>query len=281
MLILSLTTDKISVITDVGSSDIDTTAAFTDRDQTSGVVGLTNRQSQNITTATTTDVVAAPGATTTRMVQTLFIRNVHATTVTTVTVQYNANGTLYELYKATLYPGDNLMYGDEEGFKIVSGTYPLVDELQLCHPIRASTMSSSGTLSGSFLSIFPRVREKFREGQTYNAVGVAFYRANAVTTGLVCAIDIGDSSITGYVQAMLVVVTNSPTACALGTSVGGTFSGATGSTGTAMVLLAGFIVLNTPTVRDQFNPVFTSEIAVEQGITIDAGGWFNIWQPTG
>jgi len=116
VLLLTLTTDKIQLVTSV-AGDIDITASFTDRDQSTGVVGLSNKEQHTITTAATTDVVAVPGATTTRHVENLFICNASATITQTVTILFNANGTLYELNQAILYPGDALKYGPETGFK--------------------------------------------------------------------------------------------------------------------------------------------------------------------
>jgi hypothetical protein len=122
MIILSLTTDKISLITS-STANIDVVAAYIDRNQSTGVVGLADRQLTTISTATTTDIVAVPGATTTRNVKRMTIRNRHATASNDVTVQINANGTLYELHKVTLLAGECLQYIEDFGFvKLVDTT---------------------------------------------------------------------------------------------------------------------------------------------------------------
>ncbi len=115
MLIQSLTTDKISLITTtVANTDI--VATYVDRNQSTGTVGLADRQVTAVVTATTTDIVAAPGATTTRNIKSLNIRNKHTSTNNTITVQYNANSVLYELHKATLLAGEVLQYIEGLGF---------------------------------------------------------------------------------------------------------------------------------------------------------------------
>ncbi len=115
MLIQSLTTDKISLITTT-VANTDVIATYVDRDQTTGVVGLAGRQLTAISTATTTDIVGAPAASTTRNIKTLNVRNKHASTNNTITVQYNANAVLYELHKVTLLAGEVLQYIEGLGF---------------------------------------------------------------------------------------------------------------------------------------------------------------------
>jgi hypothetical protein len=73
-------------------------------------------QNTAITTATTTDIVAAPGAGVTRNIKALYIRNKHASTAVDVTVVFDANGTDYELYKTTMLAGEELHYLDGAGF---------------------------------------------------------------------------------------------------------------------------------------------------------------------
>lgn len=107
MLNLALTTDKLSVITS-STADIAVHASFVDYVQ-SPESATPGKQNTAITTATTTDVVASPAASTFRNVKFIGLRNKHASTSNDVTVQFNANGTLYELIKCTLLPGEELV----------------------------------------------------------------------------------------------------------------------------------------------------------------------------
>ena len=111
MIILPSTTDKLSLITSNATGDLDVVASYGEVDQaTPPVVKPFGRQLTNITTNTTTDILAAPAASTTRTPEEITVRNAHASNSNDVTVQYNANGTLYEMIKVTLSPGDTLEY---------------------------------------------------------------------------------------------------------------------------------------------------------------------------
>lgn len=119
MIVLTATTDKLQLVTSASGS-IDVLAFYIDRDQSTGAVGAANRQLTAISTATTTDIVAAPGATTTRNVKQLHVRNKHATASCDVTVVLNANATGYEFYKVTLRAGDALEYIEKLGYYVLS-----------------------------------------------------------------------------------------------------------------------------------------------------------------
>lgn len=105
MLNLILTTDKLSVITSAAVT-VDTHASFVDVDTGTGGVFTPGKQNTAISTATTTDVVASPSSGQVRNVKWISIRNKDATNPTDITIQFNANGTLYQLYKVTLLKGE-------------------------------------------------------------------------------------------------------------------------------------------------------------------------------
>lgn len=120
MLILAGSNDKISMITS-GVCDFDVVASYMDLTNADPPVvkgSTTGTQTTNITTATTTDIVGAPAGTDRRNVKHLTVRNAHATAVVDVTVQLNRSGTLYELHKATLRPGDLLSFVEGVGFYV-------------------------------------------------------------------------------------------------------------------------------------------------------------------
>lgn len=112
LIYLTATTDKVQLVTSAACT-VDVVSTY--MDLAAGVV-TTGRQLTAITTATTTDIVAAPGASTTRNVKMLLIRNKHATTSVDVTVVYDANSTDYELHKVTLKPGECLEFVEGTGF---------------------------------------------------------------------------------------------------------------------------------------------------------------------
>lgn len=115
MILLSATTDKMQVVTSA-AGDVDVIASYVDRDQSSFIVGLADRQLTTITAAATTDVLAAPSSGKTRNLKQLTVRNTHASIANDILVQFNANATLYELHKVTLQPGEMLEFIEGVGF---------------------------------------------------------------------------------------------------------------------------------------------------------------------
>jgi hypothetical protein len=126
MLLLTATTDKLQLTTsaavtvDVHASSMDHTLS------TDNVEGV--KQNTAITTATTTDIVAAPASGVTRNVKTLHIRNKHASSSVDVTVIYDQNATDFELHKATLKAGEALEYVEGIGFFVVTSTAALTNK---------------------------------------------------------------------------------------------------------------------------------------------------------
>lgn len=118
MLILAGANDKFSLITS-GAADVDVTAHFMDASNADPPVvkgSTASAQLTTITTATTTDILAVPGASVIRSVSALTIRNTHATVATDVTLQLNRSAVLYEIFKTNLLPGDVLTYEDGLGW---------------------------------------------------------------------------------------------------------------------------------------------------------------------
>lgn len=123
MLLFPNTTDKLQLTTS-STADIDVHVSYVDKNQSTGAISE-SRQLTAINTAATTDIMAAPGATTTRNAKTINIRNKHASASNTVTVIYDANGTDYELYKVNLLAGDVLNYVEGIGWFVYSSNYAL------------------------------------------------------------------------------------------------------------------------------------------------------------
>jgi hypothetical protein len=106
-------TDKIDLVTS-STADIAVLAVWVDTDSTvtSSSNMIPDRTGTAIVTATTTDIVATPGSSTTRNVKHISLRNKHASSPNDVTVRYNNNGTIYELVKCALLAGEELVYNE-------------------------------------------------------------------------------------------------------------------------------------------------------------------------
>lgn len=148
MIILTVAgTDKLDVVTDTTAA-IDVHVSYMDYNGTTVTPG---NQNTAIATATTTAIANTPGASTQRNVRTVNIRNKDASTTGNVTVRFNANGTIFELHKASLRPGEMLSYVEGVGFflytigAVVTETFSTADQ--------AVAAASTVYLTGSALAI--------------------------------------------------------------------------------------------------------------------------------
>lgn len=126
MLLLTATTDKIQVITSA-ATNVDVHVSYMDASNAvppvvqGDTMGRTNTA---ITTAATTDILAAPAASEIRNVKYVNIRNKSTSTSNDVTVQFNQNGTLFELVKQTLLPGATLEFVEGVGWYVLASSSP-------------------------------------------------------------------------------------------------------------------------------------------------------------
>lgn len=124
--------DKYRLVTSA-IGEIDTVASFMDASNADPPVvkGSTSQpEVHTITTATTTDLIGAPGAGAIRSSSSVFIRNVHATVAQDVLVILDRSGTIYEVWKTNLLPGDVLAYEDGLGWFKTAAADPTLQYLR-------------------------------------------------------------------------------------------------------------------------------------------------------
>lgn len=115
MIVLDATTKKLEVATSAAGS-LDAYACWADVTTTAFTPGANQF---NVTTATTTDLVAAPGASTQRQVKTVALLN-RGTATQTVTVKIDVSGTEYLLAPSVaLAAGEALQYTDTDGWQVL------------------------------------------------------------------------------------------------------------------------------------------------------------------
>jgi hypothetical protein len=148
-LYLAATTDKFSVITSAAAS-IDVHVSYADLSTSTFLPTGFGKQNTAITTATTTDVLASPAASTVRTAKFVSIRNKHATLACDVTFQFNQSGTLFELYKTGLRAGDTLTYTEGVWFYYQSAMVPVRNYSVTDQVVGASVTAA---LTGSNLAI--------------------------------------------------------------------------------------------------------------------------------
>jgi hypothetical protein len=84
----------------------------------SGTVITPGSQNSATTVETTKTIVSSPGSGIERSVETIHIRNRHASTSSVITVRHTDGVTTVELFKATLLAGECLSYTEVKGFQL-------------------------------------------------------------------------------------------------------------------------------------------------------------------
>lgn len=120
MILLNSTSDKLRLVT-AQAGDIRVHAAFADLASGAVTVGRLNTA---ISTATTTDIVASPGASTSRAVQLVNIWNDSATDANKITIQHTDGTTTVDIYSLSLPAQAGLVYVEGEGWTVTGNSRP-------------------------------------------------------------------------------------------------------------------------------------------------------------
>ena len=140
MLVLANTTDTIEVVLGgtVTTNQLRCVSAWRDVTTTAYTPGRTVTNTNNTTAVA---AVAAPGASTQRVVDLLSIFNAD-TVAAKVTISLDDNGTEYELWSGTLASGETVTYCDGAGWSRTSGTlgYTLAVQALTSSPADAATV---------------------------------------------------------------------------------------------------------------------------------------------
>lgn len=271
MLLLAATTDKFQLVTDV-ACNVDVHASYVDANSSTLAPSGAGKQNTAITTATTTDILAAPGASTVRNLKTLNIRNKNASTAVTVTVVFDQNGTDFELHKVSLRSGDCLEYIEGIGFFTLTSSR--LDRWLRCSADVINATTSFADITGLTCPV--------ESGKTYNFEAHLIHAENATTTGP--RFGINGPTLSAMQLAIYDVVTigvdtttmRSGGATAVDTSIAG--ASLTGKTANALAICSGAF---TTGAAGTFAMRFQSEVAVAAGVTVRAGSWCHVWEATG
>jgi hypothetical protein len=116
MILLTGASDVLRVITS-STANIDVVVGFAD--YATGTV-TPARSLTTIASATTTTIVAAPGASIQRTIRFMSIRNRHASTANTITLQLFDGTTAFQIHNIALAAGEALIYDEANGFTYLS-----------------------------------------------------------------------------------------------------------------------------------------------------------------
>lgn len=272
MLNLIATTDKLQLITS-GAGSIDVHASFVDLPSGSNPTPVPSRQNTGaINTATTTDIVAAPAASTVRNVKTLHICNIHATLAQDVTVQYNQNGTLIRCHKETLQAGEALEYIEGLGFFVISlQTRKLDTKLRVASDVTNAT-TSFADITGLTCPV--------ENGKNYCFETHLYHISNATTTG--AQFGIGGVTMNSMRISAIDVILGSLTAATMGSNTTDVTAVNTAAmaetTGAATVVMAIMSGWFQPSQTGTFAIRCASEVAVASGLIVKAGSWARVWE---
>lgn len=192
MLILEGANDKLQLVTDAAVT-VDVIATHIDCNNASPPVPEPPATTLTaITTAATTDIVAAPGANQFRNVKTIHIRNKHASSSVNITVVFDRSATDYEIHKVNLKAGEALEYIEGIGWFTLAG---VVDDLGLLRvkQLTANQSNSTTTLTEVTGLTMPNVGPG-----TYNFRYDVLYQAAAATTGVRFSVN-HDGTVTAFV----------------------------------------------------------------------------------
>jgi hypothetical protein len=188
MILLSGASDGLRLVTS-STANLDVVAGF--GDYASGTV-TPGRQLTTIGSAATTTIVAAPGASTQRTVRFLTIRNRHASTANTITLQVFDGTTAFEVYKVTLAAGEALVYDEAAGFSYINvqglprtaesfgASSPAVSTMNLV--VLASDLTNSNGTANTMQDV-TGLSFAVVSGETYWFEFYIKYTAAATTTG--------------------------------------------------------------------------------------------------
>lgn len=262
--LLNSSTDLLSITTSTAAT-CDVLASWVDLNSTTVTPGRTGTA---LASAATTTVVATPSASTTRNVKTITIYNKHASLACDITVNYNANGTLYQLCKITLQTGEVLEYIEGVGFFVLKNTAKYnVTKYVTANSVHATAATFAGITGLSFDVL---------SGKSYNLVAHFYHKGNATTTGAQFAI--GGVAMTAMQLGSMSVVTS-------GVATTTMSSGTATAVDTAVIVQTTSSVTDVPTILSGwFQPSAsgtllikaTSEVTVAAGLTIAKGSWARV-----
>jgi hypothetical protein len=281
MIILSSNTQVLQLIS-VAGANVAVVASFIDRSQTTGVVGIADRQITLISSATTSNIVAAPTASTTRNIKSLNICNANTEGQgnTTVTVQINSSGTLYQLYNTTLRAGDVLQFVEGEGFTSLMNYVPM-DRTFVTQADQTISVTALTDITGLACDLTPA---GFNPGIKYNFM-VHLYHISAInTTGF--RFGVNGPGTPDYLQVVAADPTDTAstpnTAITIAAGLATAYNTAviaetTGADTVQMCIIAGSVVpANTATPGTPFTIQAAGEVAA--AVTVKRGSWMRIWE---
>ena len=243
MLIQSSTNDKIQVITSAAGT-VKVHASWVDDASNVFTPGRTNTAS--ITTAATTDVVAAPAASTQRTTNFLSVRNTDATVSQTITIQHTDGTTVEPIFVGTIAAGESVVMDRTGVFTSYASSGVIKSSAQTGWLFNSSTANTAAGfaadtyVAGSSILIPP---QNFKTGTGYRC-RISITKTAAGVAGLTATLRVGATASTSdssYFALSLSVQTAATDTTLL------TYEFMTRSTGASAALVAHLSSISQPT----------------------------------
>lgn len=273
MLLLTSINDKLR-LTSSGAANLDVHASW--MDYASGVV-TPGRTNTPISSATTTDVVAPPAASTIRNVKQLSVRNSHASTSNGVTIIHTDGTNPISLWSGTLLAGESINFNEGAGWQYLDANgNPKLAATKLDVLLRTTADVVNATTAFADVT---DLTVTLKSGKKYAFEAMLFHQTNATTTGAQFGVNIGAAptllNLSGSQQ-----ITASVTAAAYGAEAMKTArdtAAVVETTGPGAVNMTAWLVgLIIPSADGTFAIRCASEVAVASGLTVKAGSWLRV-----
>lgn len=190
MIILTLTTDKVTVALDASKTTNDMECLCTWRDKTVDA-SLSGRTIAMTNGTGVVDIVPAPASATQRVIDSISIYN-SDTSNKVVNIVFNANGVTIRLWKGTLGVGEKIEYNDKSGFfaYTANGSIKQAQSLGSDNPtsnvmnsvILAADVTNNNAVANTLQDV-TGLSFNVTAGKTYWFDALIPYTAAATTTG--------------------------------------------------------------------------------------------------
>lgn len=259
-------TDALKIITSAAGT-VDAMVDWVEINKTTGALVAYGRDKANISSATTTTLIAVGTNGNVKIPKYFSLRNKDASLANDVTIEVDVSSTLYEIHKATLATGDLLDWIEGRGFFQQPSSSKLHKYLRVANDVSNSTTSFADVTGLTYPLL---------SGRKYLIDCVLFHLSAATTTGAQFGYNIGAAPTVAQF-ANISGVTNSVTAGAI--SLGSATARdtaitaqTTGSANVTMTHIAGYIQ---PSADGTFAIRLVSEVSTS-AVTVKAGSWLTI-----
>jgi hypothetical protein len=286
-MILTSTTDILSLNVQ-HDGDIDVVVTYIDRDQTTGAIGAAGRQLTNILSlVTNAEILASPAANTYRKVQSITIRNAHASTSNDVIVQFLDFVTLYELHAARLYPTEMLSWNEQTGWSHkCRSPKKAYDSAVLQGGNAQSNSATAGATSALPAELKIPVSDVGTNVRVFGCLGLFCASSVLTTTGINVGFRVYDQALIAGRESVMAANLSSVTASTWSAFSRATMTSTpldqgTGPT-TECLMIVGAGASYTEAVKRGHTvvcPILGSEIAAS-AVTLAEGNWFELFEAT-